>query len=166
MITLRNVQAADLEQLLIIENEGFSKEEAATKEAFIERIKIIPDTFIVAEVGGSILGYINGPIIAQPYITDDLFKEISENPKRGGYQSILGLAVFSQARGQGIAKLLLAAIEDLAVENEREGITLTCKQELISFYEKSGFVNHGLSESQHGGASWYNLLKPIHPNSN
>ena len=92
MISLRNVQITDLEQLILIENEGFSIEEAATKEAFIERIQLIPDTFIVAEKEGEILGYINGPIINQPYITDDLFEKIKENPKRGGYQSILGVS--------------------------------------------------------------------------
>ncbi|MCG7337428.1 GNAT family N-acetyltransferase [Sporosarcina sp. ACRSM] len=159
MISLRNVQATDLEQLLDIENEGFSKEEAATKEAFVERIQLIPDTFIVAEKDGEILGYINGPIIHQPYITDDLFEEIQENPKRGGYQSILGLAVSSKARNQGIAKVLMEKMAALVVENEREGITLTCKEELVSFYENLGFVNHGKSESQHGGILWYNLVK-------
>ena len=66
MISLRNVQTSDLEQLILIENEGFSIEEAATKEAFIERIQLIPDTFIVAEKEEEILGYINGPIINQP----------------------------------------------------------------------------------------------------
>ncbi|MNG25339.1 Acetyltransferase (GNAT) family protein [compost metagenome] len=101
----------------------------------------------------------NGPIIAQPYITDDLFKEIKENPKRGGYQSILGLAVSKQARGQGIAKILLEEIEKLSLYNGRDGITLTCKQDLISFYERLGFVNHGKSESRHGGVEWHNLLK-------
>ena len=39
----------DLEQLILIENEGFSIEETATKEVFIERIQLIPYTFIVAE---------------------------------------------------------------------------------------------------------------------
>ena len=159
MITLRNVQTADLEQLLFIENEGFSKEEAATKEAFVERIQLIADTFIVAEKEGQIIGYINGPIINQPYITDDLFEEIKENPKSGGYQSVLGLAVSKQARNQGIAKILMEKMEELVEKNEREGITLTCKQELVSFYEKLGFVNHGISESKHGGVSWYNLVK-------
>lgn len=158
MISLRNVTISDLEQLIIIENDGFSKEEAATKKAFEERINLIADTFIVAEEAGKILGYINGPIIGQPYITDDLFKEIHENPKRGGYQSILGLAVSKQARGRGIAKILFEEIEKLSADNERDGITLTCKLELVSFYEKLGFVNHGLSESQHGGVRWYNLL--------
>ncbi|PKG22640.1 GNAT family N-acetyltransferase [Niallia nealsonii] len=159
MISLRNVQATDLEQLLLIENEGFPIEEAATKEAFVERIQLISDTFIVAEKEGKILGYINGPIINQPYITDDLFEKIKENPKRGGYQSILGLAVSKQARNQGIAKILIDQMEDIAKENQREGITLTCKQELVSFYEKSKFVNHGMSESQHGGVCWYNMIK-------
>lgn len=159
MVFFRNVQATDLEQLLLIENEGFSIEEAATKEAFVERIQLIEDTFIVAEKEGKILGYINGPIINQPYITDNLFKEIKANPKRGGYQSVLGLAVSKQARNQGIAKSLIKKMEELVEENEREGITLTCKQELVSFYEKLGFVSHGMSESKHGGVSWYNLVK-------
>ncbi|MCM3600953.1 GNAT family N-acetyltransferase [Robertmurraya korlensis] len=159
MITLRNVQSTDLEQLLLIENEGFSKEEAATKEAFVERIQLIPDTFIVAEKEGEILGYINGPIINQTYITDNLFKKIKENPSRGGYQSILGLAVSEQSRGKGIAKILIKKMEELVEEKERDGITLTCKQNLVSFYEKFGFVNHGLSESQHGGVRWYNMVK-------
>src|SRR6476660_5404413 len=133
MISLRKVQPSDLEQLILIENEDFSIEEAATKEAFIRRIQLIPDTFIVAEKEGKILGYINGPIIHQPYITDDLFEKIKENPKRGGYQSILGLAVSKQARSQGIAKILIEKMEELVIENEREGITLTCKKELVTF---------------------------------
>lgn len=159
MISLRNVQATDLEQLLLIENEGFPIEEAATKEAFVERIQSIADTFIVAEKDGEILGYMNGPVINQPYITDNLFTEIKENPKKGGYQSVLGLTVSKQARNQGIAKILIEKMEELVKENEREGITLTCKQELVSFYEKFGFVSHGLSESKHGGVSWYNMVK-------
>jgi ribosomal protein S18 acetylase RimI-like enzyme len=159
MVSLRSVQASDLEQLILIENEGFSIEEAATKEAFIERIQLIPDTFIVAEKEDEILGYINGPIIDQPYITDDLFDKIKENPKRGGYQSILGLAVSERARNQGIAKILIEKMEELVEENERLGITLTCKQELVSFYEKCGFVNYGMSKSQHGGVTWYNMVK-------
>ncbi|TWT01979.1 GNAT family N-acetyltransferase [Planomicrobium sp. CPCC 101079] len=158
-MSLRNVQSTDLEQLMTIESEGFSREEAATIEAFAERIKLIPDTFIVAEKNGEILGYINGPIINQPYITDDLFGKIKENPKRGGYQSVLGIAVSKKARNQGIAKTLVVKMEELAEENEREGITLTCKKDLVSFYENLGFVNHGLSDSKHGGVSWYNMVK-------
>ena len=159
MISIRNVQSTDLEQMLIIENEGFSIEESATKEAFLERIQLIPDTFIVAEKEGEILGYINGPIINQLYITDNLFEKIKDNPKSGGFQSVLGIAVSKHSRKQGIAKKLMEKMEELVEENERKGITLTCKQDLVSFYEKIGFVNHGISESQHGGILWYNMVK-------
>ena len=37
MISLRNVQASDLEQLILIENEGFSIEEAATERKRLSR---------------------------------------------------------------------------------------------------------------------------------
>ncbi|MGG2027120.1 hypothetical protein AB1282_15585 [Gottfriedia sp. S16(2024)] len=50
-------------------------------------------------------------------------------------------------------------MEDLVKENEIVGITLTCKQELVLYYEKYGFVNHGISESKHGGEIWFNLVK-------
>jgi len=158
MITLRNVKESDIERLLIIENEGFTKEEAATKEAFLERIALIRDTFIVAEKEGKVIGYVNGPIIPSPYITDDLFKSIRQNPHTGGFQSILGLAVAKDARNEGIANLLMDKLKKIVIENKREGITLTCKDELISFYKKLGFKNHGLSESQHAGTDWYNLI--------
>jgi ribosomal protein S18 acetylase RimI-like enzyme len=158
MITLRNVRESDIERLLIIENEGFTKEEAATKEALLERIALIQDTFIVAEKKGKVIGYVNGPIIPSLYITDDLFECIQQNPHTGGFQSILGLAVAKDARNEGIAKLLMDKLKKLVIENKREGITLTCKEELISFYKKLGFKNHGLSESQHAGTAWYNLI--------
>jgi ribosomal protein S18 acetylase RimI-like enzyme len=159
MISLRNVKPTDLEQLLRIENEGFPIEEAATKEVFIERIQMIANTFIVADKDGEILGFINGPVINQPYITDDLFTGIKRNPKRGGYQSVLGLAVCKKARNQGVGGILLKKMEDLVKVNDREGMTLTCKKELVPFYEKKGFISHGLSESKHGGVSWYNMVK-------
>ncbi|MFP9126489.1 GNAT family N-acetyltransferase [Niallia sp. BSM11] len=161
MIQIRNVKETDLERLLTIENEGFTKEEAATKEAFLERIALIKDTFLVAEKEGKIIGYINGPIIPYPYITDDLFESIQQNPSAGGFQSILGLAVAKEARYKGVSLLLMNKLKELVIKNNRLGITLTCKEELIPFYEKLGFKNHGLSESQHAGTAWYNLIYKI-----
>lgn len=52
----RNVVADDLESLIQLENEGFTKEEAATTQALKQRIEIIPDTFIVAEENNQIVG--------------------------------------------------------------------------------------------------------------
>ena len=68
---VRSVALAELEQLIAIENDGFTPEEAASRQAFIERVTVIPDSFIVAVEDGVILGYVNGPVISQVYITDD-----------------------------------------------------------------------------------------------
>ena len=159
MYQFRNAKIEDLEEILIIENQGFTPEEAATKSALIKRIEMINDTFIIAESNEKVVGYINGPVINQPFITDDLFESIDENPTTGGYVAILGLVVDQSQRNQGLAGKLLNEIEQRAKTHHRLGITLTCKEELIPFYEKYGYVNKGVSSSQHGGIKWFNLMK-------
>lgn len=161
MIVIRNVELTDLPELIEIEHECFAKEEAATKEAFAKRIQRIPDSFFVAVENGQIVGLVNGPVIEQRFISDDLFSEIKENPATGGHQSILGIAVGPTWQNRGIASALLAHIESSAKAKQRETVTLTCKSELISFYENQGYTNHGISESQHGGVNWYNMIKSL-----
>lgn len=155
----RNVKLEDLEQLYFLENTGFTKEEAATEHAFLHRIHTISDTFIVVEDNEIIVGYVNGPVISTPFITDDLFDKTLPNPPKGGHQSILGLVVHPNYQKLGIASLLLQEIEKRAIQQQRISITLTCKKELISFYEKNGYKNQGVANSQHGGVVWYNMNK-------
>ncbi|KAB7665871.1 GNAT family N-acetyltransferase [Bacillus sp. B1-b2] len=158
---VRNVQIEDLEQLYFLENTGFTPDEAATKNAFLHRIHTISDTFIVAEENGMIIGYINGPVISEPFITDDLFKQTLPNPPKGGHQCILGIVVHPNYQNLGIASLLLAEMEKRSKLHQRLSITLTCKKELISFYEKNGYTNQGVASSQHAGVVWYNMNKGL-----
>jgi len=162
MLHIRKARMEDLPELIRIENQCFSKEEAATEEAFKKRIQTISDSFFVAERNDKIVGLVNGPVIETAVITDDLFTEIKINPSIGGHQSILGLAVAPQYQKQGIATTLLAHLEKEAKEKIRQSITLTCKENLITFYEKHGYTNIGLSNSQHGGICWYNMIKELY----
>lgn len=84
-----------------------------------------------------------------------------QNNSEGGYISVLGLVVAPNYQGQGIAGRLLNYFETLAKNHHRHGVTLTCRESLISFYEKYGYRNEGVSESCHGGIKWYNLVKNI-----
>lgn len=62
-MVLRKVIMQDLDQIIALENIGFSPEEAATPEALKLRIVQIQETFIVAEKNDEVIGYINGPVI-------------------------------------------------------------------------------------------------------
>ncbi|MCQ6282264.1 GNAT family N-acetyltransferase [Bacillus sp. EB600] len=161
MLDIRNVKMEDLPELVLIENLCFTIEEAATKEAFEKRIQLISDSFFVAEVDGAVTGLVNGPVIETPFITDDLFSDIKENPAAGGHQSILGLAVSPNYQKRGVASALLAHLEKEASAKKRETLTLTCKENLIHFYENYGFINCGVSNSEHGGVIWYNMSKKL-----
>lgn len=156
---IRNVTLEDLERLIEIENLSFTKEEAATKVAFINQIRMIPDSFFVAVDNGEIVGFVNGPVMETDYITDDLFSETKENLKTGGVQSILGLAVHPMHRKKGIASELLIYLETEAKKRERKAVTLTCLEKLIPYYKKHGYENKGISQSVHGGEVWFNMTK-------
>lgn len=52
---------------------------------------------------------------------------------------------------------LLDEMYEDAREQGRKGLVLTCKEHMVHYYEKFGFVNEGLSESIHGGAQWYHM---------
>jgi ribosomal protein S18 acetylase RimI-like enzyme len=158
---IRQVEEKDLNQLITLENKGFTPAEAASKDAFITRINTIPDTFIIAQENEEIIGYVNGPVISAPFITDDLFKKTISNPEAGGHQSILGIVVNPNHHHKGIASMLLREFEKQAQDKQRLTVTLTCKEELIPFYEKNGYVNQGVAESQHAGVQWFNMSKEL-----
>ena len=161
MLIIRNVTMNDLPDLVIIEHICFPIEEAATEAALKKRIQFIPDSFFVAEEGGVIVGLVNGPVIEREFITDDLFEEIKENPAFGGHQTVLGVAVTPHFQTRGVATALLLHFEKEARAKRRESITLTCKEDLIRFYENLGYQNRGVSKSEHGGVTWYNMIKKL-----
>jgi ribosomal protein S18 acetylase RimI-like enzyme len=160
-LVIRNVTMKDLSEVVIIEHLCFPTEEAATEEDFKMRIEMIPDSFFVAVEEGFIIGLVNGPVIKDEFITDDLFSNIKKNPDVGGHQTVLGVAVTPHFQTRGVATALLTHLENDAKSKNRESITLTCKEDLIRFYENLGYRNRGVSKSEHGGVTWYNMSKKL-----
>ena len=61
------------------------------------------------------------------------------------------------ARGRGYASLLLRRMLEDAQSAGRKGVVLTCKERLVGFYARFGFVDEGVSASTHGGAVWHQM---------
>jgi len=78
--------------------------------------------------------------------------------RSGGYISVTCLSIAKEAQALGVGKRLLTALKEVAVEQEREGINLTCHDYLILYYEKHGFVNEGISQSNFAGETWYDMV--------
>ena len=116
------------------------------------------ESFLVAETEGRVIGFINGAVTAQRTISDDMFEDAGLHNPEGAYQSIFGLDVVEEFRCQGIASRLMEEMIERARRQGRRGLILTCKDRLIGYYERFGYVNLGVSQSVHGGAVWYDML--------
>lgn len=160
-LVMRAPRAADLAAIMRIERAGFSPDEAASEESMAERIRVIPDTFIVAEQAGAIAGYIVGPAIKERYLTDDLFAHLTPNEPADKVLSVLSLAVDPQLRGQGIGGALLDAFAARARQQGRQLISLTCLNRLVPYYASRGYVNEGMASSTHAGEIWYNRVTAV-----
>ncbi len=157
-VHIRKAVPQDLAALKIIEDACFPEAEAATLESLGERLRLFPESFLVAESDGELVGFVNGAVIDEPIIRDAHYHEAALHNPDGAYQSIFGLDVSPAHRRQGIAEKLLTALIDAARQAGRKGLTLCCKEGKIPYYEKFGLVNSGRSESTHGNAVWYDMI--------
>ena len=156
---IRFAHPQDLDAVAAVEAACFPTEEAAGVEAFRWRLETFPGSFLVAEAeDGEIIGIVNGAVTDQKTITDDLFEAGGGHNPRGAYQSVFGLAVLPRFQGQGTGAALMQAFIDLARAQGRRGIILTCKAQKIPYYSRFGYVNLGISDSVHGGATWYDMI--------
>ena len=154
----RTAQLSDLDRVTEIEYICFPAEQAATRAAFEQRIKTFPTHFILLEHEGTPIGFVNGAVLDARYIEDEMYERTDSHNERGAYQSVYGLDVLPEYRGRGLAHKLMAQLIDQAKKEGRRGVTLTCLDEKIGFYETMGFKNEGVSASSHGGVVWNNMI--------
>jgi ribosomal protein S18 acetylase RimI-like enzyme len=157
-ITIRQASIEDLDSVAKVEEICFPEAEAATRESLEQRIKAFSESFFVVETEGKVIGFINGCVTNETTIYDELYKDSSLHIPDGAYQTIFGLDVIPEYRNQGIAEQLMNHMIKVSKEAGRKGVILTCKERLIHYYEKFGYVNKGVSNSVHGGAEWYDMI--------
>lgn len=139
-ITIRQATLSDLEEMLVIEEANPSSEEALSRQSLEESIRKTAGTFLVAGDENQLVGYVLGE--AQ-----------SIHPK---WIEVKSLTIHPDHRGQGLGTLLLAALKQVTVELDYQGILLQSPDELLSYFEMSGFVEEEVTESHYGsGSEWY-----------
>jgi predicted GNAT family acetyltransferase len=77
--------------------------------------------------------------------------------EQGEWQMIFGVNTIPSYRCRGLAEMVLRRVIDDARAQGRKGLVLTCKDRLVHYYAKLGFVSEGISGSEHGGVVWYQM---------
>lgn len=154
---IRKGTLKDLEAIAAVEATCFPAAEAATAEEFAGRLQQYGDHFWLLWEGERLLAFVDGFCTDQPDLTDEMYADASLHRENGAWQMIFGVNTIPACRRQGYAgQLLQQAIADARAQG-RKGLVLTCKEALVHYYAKFGFVSEGISGSTHGGVVWYQM---------
>ncbi|MEA5011827.1 MAG: N-acetyltransferase [Angelakisella sp.] len=154
---IRTANQSDLQAIAAVESLCFPPAEAATVKDFEERLRVYPNHFWLLEDEGRLVGFINGMVTGGPTIGDEMFEHAQLHCPRGVWQAIFGVNTIPEYRRRGCAEMVIKRVIQDAKKQGRKGCILTCKQEMVHYYAKFGFINEGVSKSVHGGAVWYDL---------
>ena len=105
-----------------------------------------------------LIAFVDGFVTDEPDLTDEMYENACMHNENGVWQMIFGVNTLSEYRKRGYAcELIRRAIAD-ARQQGRKGLVLTCKDRLLAYYAKFGFVDEGVSEkSTHGNVQWHQM---------
>lgn len=157
-MNIRYATMADLDDIVSVESECFPVLEAATKEEFEQRIKYYGNHFWLMFDDDKLIAFVDGFVTDEADLTDEMYENASMHDENGAWQMIFGVNTLPEYRRCGYAKeLIKKAILDARKQN-RKGLVLTCKESLVPYYSKFGFVDEGITDkSTHGNVLWHQM---------
>ena len=157
-MNIRYATMADLDDIASVESECFPVLEAATKEEFEQRIKYYGNHFWLMFDDDKLIAFVDGFVTDEADLTDEMYENASMHDENGAWQMIFGVNTLPDYRRCGCAKeLIKKAILDARKQN-RKGLVLTCKESLVPYYSKFGFVDEGITDkSTHGNVLWHQM---------
>ena len=156
--TIRTAVEQDLDAIAAVEAECFPAAEAATRAEFAERLRYYGNHFWLLWEDETLAAFVDGMVTDAADLTDAMYADASLHNENGAWQMIFGVNTLPEYRKRGHAcELIRRAIAD-ARQQGRKGLVLTCKERLIAYYAKFGFVDEGVSEkSTHGNVRWHQM---------
>lgn len=151
-IMIRKGKADDAADLADVETACFPPAEAATAEEIAARLSVYPSHFFLLYADGILTGFIDGMVTNEKDLRDEMYADASSMMKRGLADDIRAehTPILSETWS---CRPPHRSHERRREKQGREGIVLTCKEELIHYYAKFGFENEGKSNSSHGNVT-------------
>ena len=158
---IRYARISDLDDIAAVEEACFPPGTAATRDQILERLSLWPDHFWLLFVDGLLVSFIAGMAADDEDLTDEMYADAGLHREKGAWQMIFGVCTRPEYRGRGYADALMRRVISDSEDRGRLGVVLTCREHMIPFYERYGFVQEGKSDSQHGGVSWVQMRKRL-----
>ena len=155
--TIRTAVEQDLDAIAAVEAECFPAAEAATRAEFAERLRYYGNHFWLLWEDETLAAFVDGMVTDAEDLTDAMYADASLHNENGAWQMIFGVDTIPEYRCRGCAAALLNHVIGEAKAQGRKGLVLTCKDKLVHYYAKFGFVSEGVSGSTHGNVVWYQM---------
>ena len=154
---IRKASMEDLKAITEVERTCFPPLEAAGEESFRERLTFYPHHFWLMFDGDKLIAFVDGFVTDEPDLTDEMYDNAFMHKEDGAWQMIFGVNTLPEYRRNGCAgELLKEAIKDAKAQGKL-GLVLTCKDRLVHYYKKFGFIDEGISVSAHGNMVWHQM---------
>lgn len=152
---IRTATIHDLDQIAAVEAECFPAAEAATREELKARLEVYGAHFWLMFDEEKLIAFVDGMVTDEPDLADEMYEKAEMHQEEGTWQMIFGVNTLPAYRRKGYAGQLLERAVSDAKEQGRKGLVLTCKEQLVHYYAKFGFVDEGIStKSVHGNVVW------------
>lgn len=160
-INIREAQHSDIEQICSIQEGTLNFQDRLTQEILEERIRNHADTFLLASLDDQVIAYISATDFATSSVSRWIVEMADGEAISNRNLIIDALSVHPDYQGQGFGTLLLAALKEVTRQQDRPGIYLLCKDELLAYFEMNGFVEQGIVVGERGSEvaflmSWQN----------
>ena len=155
---IRHATKHDISAISEVEAKCFPPSEAASEKAFTQRIENYGNHFWLMYENNKLIAFVDGFVTDESDLTDEMFADATMHDENGAWQMIFGVNTLPEYRNNGYASELLRRAIDEAKEQGRKGVVLTCKDKLLPFYARLGFVDEGITDkSTHGNAVWHQM---------
>ena len=143
-IKIREAQQSDIDQICLIQESNSNFLENMNREMIEERIRNHADTFLLACLDDQVVAYISGIDFATASLSS-LINDMANGEVISDRNFVIdALSVHPEYQGQGFGTLLLAALKQVALQQNCLGIYLFCKDELLSYFEMNDFMEQGV----------------------
>lgn len=155
---IRHATKHDISAISEVEAKCFLPSEAASEKAFTQRVENYGNHFWLMYENDKLIAFVDGFVTDESDLTDEMFADATMHNENGAWQMIFGVNTLPEYRNNGYASELLRRAVDEAKEQGRKGVVLTCKDKLLPFYARLGFVDEGITDkSTHGNAVWHQM---------